>query len=386
MLYEGDMPKTPIATQRTFNLKIQVFILKFDWIILSSKTPCLLLWNQTRLQWIGNKKSENQAQQLREPKLSWNATYESLLGSNKPFRRPIPLPEMVDFLVDIWEQDGKSAVVVMMAALGRLGLKNVEQRVVCPWTTSSSCSLGRAMQKQRWGASDLMMRMLCTTNTTSTSSASASASAAGAGAGGTDTGTGVDVKKSSSSSSSSEREVGREVSLSDREGRKKFKLFPKKQRRKGLWRNTSDHGDFVPALYEFFPPGLGDALLQATQNINKLFQNLTPSGLIGRVKEHDECYKLRFNLPGLGKEALKITVEDDVLTIKGEHKEEVEEGSDDEQYLSARSFGYFIDTCIVLPEDAKVDEIKAQMKDGVLTFIIPRIEKPKKEVKEVPIH
>ncbi|XP_028052715.1 26.5 kDa heat shock protein, mitochondrial-like [Camellia sinensis] len=274
----------------------------------------------------------------------------------------------------------------MMAALGRLGLKNVEQRVVCPWTTSSSCSLGRAMQKQRWGASDLMMRMLCTTNTTSTSSASASASAAGAGAGGTDTGTGVDVKKSSSSSSSSEREVGREVSLSDREGRKKFKLFPKKQRRKGLWRNTSDHGDFVPALYEFFPPGLGDALLQATQNINKLFQNLTPSGLIGRVKEHDECYKLRFNLPGLGKEALKITVEDDVLTIKGEHKEEVEEGSDDEQYLSARSFGYFIDTCIVLPEDAKVDEIKAQMKDGVLTFIIPRIEKPKKEVKEVPIH
>ncbi|GMP34771.1 hypothetical protein CsSME_00007503 [Camellia sinensis var. sinensis] len=226
--------------------------------------------------------------------------------------------------------------------------------------------------------------MLCTTNTTSTSSASASAAGAGAGAGGTDTGTCVDVKKSSSSSS--EREVGREVSLSDREGRKKFKLFPKKQRRKGLWRNTSDHGDFVPALYEFFPPGLGDALLQATQNINKLFQNLTPSGLIGRVKEHDECYKLRFNLPGLGKEALKITVEDGVLTIKGEHKEEVEEGSDDEQYLSARSFGYFIDTCIVLPEDAKVDEIKAQMKDGVLTIIIPRIEKPKKEVQEVPIH
>ncbi|GMP34770.1 hypothetical protein CsSME_00007503 [Camellia sinensis var. sinensis] len=69
-------------------------------------TSSLLLWNQTRLQWIGNKKSENQAQQLREPKLSWNATYESLLGSNKPFRRPIPLPEMVDFLVDIWEQDG----------------------------------------------------------------------------------------------------------------------------------------------------------------------------------------------------------------------------------------------------------------------------------------
>ncbi|KAL3566135.1 hypothetical protein D5086_031550 [Populus alba] len=37
---------------------------------------------------------------------SWNATYESLLGSNKPFARPVPLAEMVDFLVDVWEQEG----------------------------------------------------------------------------------------------------------------------------------------------------------------------------------------------------------------------------------------------------------------------------------------
>ncbi|KAK7349138.1 hypothetical protein VNO77_06264 [Canavalia gladiata] len=66
----------------------------------------LILWNQTRQRWVGNKRSENRMQQLREPKLSWNATYENLLGSNKPFRQPIPLAEMVDFLVDIWEQDG----------------------------------------------------------------------------------------------------------------------------------------------------------------------------------------------------------------------------------------------------------------------------------------
>ncbi|KAL3528867.1 hypothetical protein ACH5RR_008189 [Cinchona calisaya] len=80
----------------------------------------LLLWNQTRQQWIGSRKPQNQVQQLREPKLStlrlcmakklwlcsWNATYDSLLGSSKPFLKPIPLVEMVDFLVDIWEQEG----------------------------------------------------------------------------------------------------------------------------------------------------------------------------------------------------------------------------------------------------------------------------------------
>ncbi|KAL0924254.1 hypothetical protein M5K25_005070 [Dendrobium thyrsiflorum] len=65
-----------------------------------------LLWNQIRQQWIGNKNSQKVSEQVREPRLSWNATYDSLLGSNKRFPQPIPLPEMVDFLVDVWEQEG----------------------------------------------------------------------------------------------------------------------------------------------------------------------------------------------------------------------------------------------------------------------------------------
>ncbi|KAM7254004.1 hypothetical protein ACFE04_031686 [Oxalis oulophora] len=80
----------------------------------------LLLWNQTRQNWVANKKPDNPAPKVWEPKLnthclsvvkkfmlcSWNASYESLLGSNKPFPQPIPLSEMVDFLVEVWEQEG----------------------------------------------------------------------------------------------------------------------------------------------------------------------------------------------------------------------------------------------------------------------------------------
>ncbi|CAH2044410.1 unnamed protein product, partial [Thlaspi arvense] len=65
----------------------------------------LNLWNQTRQQWLANGTPQSKAK-LREPTISWNATYESLLGMNKRFSRPIPLPEMVDFLVDVWEQEG----------------------------------------------------------------------------------------------------------------------------------------------------------------------------------------------------------------------------------------------------------------------------------------
>ncbi|XP_073223113.1 uncharacterized protein [Cicer arietinum] len=65
----------------------------------------LLLWNQIRQQWSGNKRCESQTV-VREPRISSNATYDDLLGNNKPFPQPIPLREMIYFLVDIWEQEG----------------------------------------------------------------------------------------------------------------------------------------------------------------------------------------------------------------------------------------------------------------------------------------
>ncbi|KAG2390062.1 uncharacterized protein HKW66_Vig0225330 [Vigna angularis] len=65
----------------------------------------LLLWNQIRQQWVGKKGSES-ITEIQEPRISSNATYDTLLGSNKPFPQRIPLREMVDFLVDVWDQEG----------------------------------------------------------------------------------------------------------------------------------------------------------------------------------------------------------------------------------------------------------------------------------------
>ncbi|KAI4335717.1 hypothetical protein L6164_014336 [Bauhinia variegata] len=65
-----------------------------------------LLWNESRLQWIRSSKSKKQGHQKRESRLNWNATYESLLGTRQPFPKPIPLSEMVEFLVDVWEHEG----------------------------------------------------------------------------------------------------------------------------------------------------------------------------------------------------------------------------------------------------------------------------------------
>lgn len=140
----------------------------------------------------------------------------------------------------------------------------------------------------------------------------------------------------------------------------------------------------VQICAEFFPSGLGNALMQASDNINRLLGNLYPSQLLGKVKEQDDWYKLRFPVPGLAKDDIKVTVDDGILKIKGEHREE-KEGSDDDEHW-ASFYGYYNTTSVLLPDDANVDEIKAEVKDGVLTIIIPKTERPKKDVKEISVH
>ncbi|ANM67577.1 hypothetical protein AtNW77_Chr4g0311061 [Arabidopsis thaliana] len=64
----------------------------------------LILWNHTRQQW--RECLTRQQCLVPEPAISWNSTYDSLLSTNKLFPQPIPLKEMVHFLVDVWEEEG----------------------------------------------------------------------------------------------------------------------------------------------------------------------------------------------------------------------------------------------------------------------------------------
>lgn len=231
-------------------------------------------------------------------------------------------------------------------ALARLALKNLQQRVSVPASSSLMGGHG-GVQKHRLGGNELLRRF-------------------------------------GSAASDKGKSEGTEVAVS--EGSKRPRLFPRRKGRRS-WPLRNDERDFPPALHEFFPSGLGNALMQATENINRLFENmnLTPWSLSGRVKEKDDHYKLRYDMPGIAKEDVKITIDDGVLSIKGEHKEEKEERDDDgDEYWSSSSYGYY-NTSLVLPDDAKADEIKAELKDGVLTVTIPRTEKPKKDVKQVTV-
>ncbi|ONK63303.1 uncharacterized protein A4U43_C07F13580 [Asparagus officinalis] len=101
-------------------------------------------------------------------------------------------------------------------------------------------------------------------------------------------------------------------------------------------------------------------------------------------KETPEAHVFKADLPGLKKEEVKVEVEEGrVLQISGERRKEQEE-KNDKWHRVERSSGKFLRR-FRLPENAKVDQVKATMESGVLTVTVPKEEVKKPEVKAIEI-
>ena len=101
-------------------------------------------------------------------------------------------------------------------------------------------------------------------------------------------------------------------------------------------------------------------------------------------KETPQAHIFKADLPGLKKEEVKVEVEEGrVLKINGERNREQEEKNDKWHRLE-RSSGKFLRR-FRLPENAKMDEVKAAMENGVLTVTVPKEVVKKPEVKGIKI-
>ncbi|GAA0184672.1 chaperone [Lithospermum erythrorhizon] len=101
-------------------------------------------------------------------------------------------------------------------------------------------------------------------------------------------------------------------------------------------------------------------------------------------KETPEAHEFKVDVPGLKKEEVKVEVEEGrVLQISGERSREKEE-KNDTWHRMERSSGKFLRR-FRLPENAKVEEVKACMENGVLSVVVPKVEVKKPEVKAVEI-
>jgi HSP20 family protein len=99
------------------------------------------------------------------------------------------------------------------------------------------------------------------------------------------------------------------------------------------------------------------------------------------INETKDKYVVTAEIPGMGAKDFNVTLNDNLLTLKGEKKSEYQE-NDGGCYCSERSYGTFLRT-VRLPDNIKRDasKMKASYKDGVLKIEIPKGESKTKQLK-----
>jgi HSP20 family protein len=101
------------------------------------------------------------------------------------------------------------------------------------------------------------------------------------------------------------------------------------------------------------------------------------------VSETENEITVTAELPGIDEKDVEVTLDDDVLTIKGEKREEKEE-KDKSYHLIERSYGAFQRS---IPIDAEVqgDKIDATFSKGVLTVVLPKSPAAQNKTRKVAI-
>ena len=96
------------------------------------------------------------------------------------------------------------------------------------------------------------------------------------------------------------------------------------------------------------------------------------------ISERKDAYVVTVEVPGIKAEDLDITLEDGLLTIKGERRF-TQESSDQQFHRVERRYGSFRRS-ITLPSQVQADQIEASFENGVLEVVVPKAEeaKPKK--------
>ena len=147
---------------------------------------------------------------------------------------------------------------------------------------------------------------------------------------------------------------------------------------------------YEPAAFPFFRE-----MEEMSERLNRIF-GVSPRGNGGKesltvtdwapavdIQETEKEYLVKAELPEVKLEDVKVTVENGILAIRGERRQEKEE-KNKKFHRVERSYGTFLRTFTV-PLDAEENKVAADFKDGVLRVHLPKTEKPRPKAIEVKV-
>jgi len=123
-----------------------------------------------------------------------------------------------------------------------------------------------------------------------------------------------------------------------------------------------------------------DGFFRGTRDEEASLMSWTPAV---DIAEHENEYVVNVELPGVNKDDVKITLESNILTIRGEKKEE-KEAKKENYHRIERSYGAF-QRSFNLPTTVKSDKIDAVYNNGVLSISLPKAEEAKPKRIEVKV-
>lgn len=101
------------------------------------------------------------------------------------------------------------------------------------------------------------------------------------------------------------------------------------------------------------------------------------------ISETDKEYVIRAELPAVKKDDVQVTLDDGIITIKGERKQQKEDKN--EKFHRVESFYGSFERSFTVPENVNSNAITCDSKDGVLTVHIPKTQGAKHKPKQIAV-
>ena len=162
-------------------------------------------------------------------------------------------------------------------------------------------------------------------------------------------------------------------------------LIPRRKKEKGVYR-WDDANPFeglhrqMNELFDDFCEGFGSSPLMGLRGPEERWATLSPSV---EVADAGDVIQVVVELPGMSEREIDISLDRNMLTIKGEKKQEHEETKKD-YYFSECSYGQF-QRNVPLPDDVDESNVKATFKKGVLKVSLPKVEQAVAKSKRIDI-